>query len=110
MLKRQWRTPGKAIRPISFLILIFLVNSTIMGVKCKDGIIIGTEKIVVNKMMLSGTDKRIHSITSNMGVVCNGLVPDGKNLVFRGRDEDNQYQKMYGIRMPTGMLANRLAS
>ena len=37
--------------------------STIMGVVCKDGIILGTEKIVVSKMMVSGTDKRIYSIT-----------------------------------------------
>jgi 20S proteasome alpha/beta subunit len=34
-----------------------------MGVVCKDGIILGTEKIVVSKMMVSGTDKRIYSIT-----------------------------------------------
>ena len=37
--------------------------STIVGVVCKDGVIIGTEKIVVNKMMVSGTDKRTFNIT-----------------------------------------------
>jgi 20S proteasome alpha/beta subunit len=34
-----------------------------MGVVCKDGIILGTEKIVFNKMMVSGTDKRVYSVT-----------------------------------------------
>ena len=43
--------------------------STIAGVVCKDGIILGTEKIVVNKMMLSGTDKRVYSISKHVGSV-----------------------------------------
>ena len=43
--------------------------STIGGIVCKDGIILGTEKIIVNKMMVSGTDKRIYSVTRNSGSV-----------------------------------------
>lgn len=43
--------------------------STICGVVCKDGIILGTEKIVINKMMVSGTDKRAFSITKQVGCV-----------------------------------------
>lgn len=52
-----------------------------MGVHCKDGIILGTEKIVVNKMMVSGTDKRIFGVTKQNGAVVNGLVPDGRSLI-----------------------------
>ena len=40
-----------------------------MGVVCSDGIILGTEKIVVNKMMVSGTDKRTYSISREIGCV-----------------------------------------
>ena len=47
------------------------VFSTICGVVCSDGIITGTEKIVVNKMMLSGTDKRTFTITREVGCVSN---------------------------------------
>jgi 20S proteasome alpha/beta subunit len=43
--------------------------STIAGVVCKDGIILGTEKIIANKMQVSGTDKRIYSVTKNAGSV-----------------------------------------
>ena len=43
--------------------------STICGVVCKDGIILGTEKIVVNKMMISGTDKRAYSMAREIGCV-----------------------------------------
>ncbi len=58
-----------------------------MGVVCKDGIILGTEKIVVNKMMVSGTDKRIYSVTKGIGSVFNGMIPDGRAQMFRARDE-----------------------
>lgn len=54
--------------------MVNLDFSTIVGVKCKNGIVLGTEKIVVNKMMVPGTDKRIFSITTQAGGV--------KNMVF----------------------------
>jgi 20S proteasome subunit alpha 7 len=52
--------------PIDHLPLLY---STIVGVKCKDGIILGTEKIIANKMMVSGTDKRIFSVNTQTGCV-----------------------------------------
>jgi len=80
-----------------------------MGVVCSDGIILGTEKIVINKMMISGTDKRIANVTRHVGSVFNGLTPDGRALMYRGREEAAQYQTMFGIRMPGAVLADRLA-
>ena len=83
-----------------------------MGVRCKNGIILGTEKIVVNKMMVAGTDKRVFSINTQSGCVIfltifyffvkvvNGLTPDGKCLMYRGREESVQYEKMFGIKIP----------
>ena len=43
--------------------------STICGVVCSDGIILGTEKIVINKMMVSGTDKRAYNVSREIGCV-----------------------------------------
>ena len=81
-----------------------------MGVVCKDGVIIGTEKIVINKMMVSGTDKRIFNITRASSCVVNGLVPDGKYLMFRAREEAKQYEDNFGIKIPGKMLAERVAN
>ena len=39
----------------------------------------------------------------------NGLIPDGKSLVFRAREEATQYEKMFGIKIPGKVLAERLA-
>ena len=51
-----------------------------MGVVCKDGIILGTEKIVVSKMMVSRTNKRIYSFTKWLASVVNGIIPDGRAI------------------------------
>lgn len=80
-----------------------------MGVVCKDGIIIGTEKIVQSKMMVSGTDKRCYNVSKQIGLVCNGLVPDGRAIMHRAREEAAQYEQMFGIKIPGKILSDRLA-
>ena len=39
----------------------------------------------------------------------NGIVPDGKSVMYRAREEATQYEKMFGIKIPAATLANRLA-
>lgn len=80
-----------------------------MGVVCKDGIILGTEKIVQSKMMVSGTDKRVYNVSKQVGFACNGLVPDGRAIMFRAREEAAQYEQMMGIKIPGKILSDRLA-
>ena len=80
-----------------------------MGVRCKDGVIIGSEKIVLSKMQLPQSDARIWSISKNVGITGNGLIPDAKALVVKGREECQQYEKIYGIKMPGKLVADRLA-
>ena len=84
-------------------------SSTILGVVCKDGIILGTEKIVINKMMINGTDKRLYSISVHAGGVINGIAPDGRSVVQKAREESQQYETMFGIRCPGSVLADRMA-
>ena len=38
------------------------------------------------------------------------MTPDGKALMYRGREEAVQYEKMFGIKMPGGVLADRLGN
>jgi 20S proteasome alpha/beta subunit len=53
------------------LVNLFQIYSTIVGVRCKNGIVLGTEKIVVSKMMVAGTDKRTFNVTTQSGCVSN---------------------------------------
>ncbi len=60
-------------------------------------------------MMLSGTDKRSYSISPHIGCVVNGLVPDGRALMLKGREEAAQYKQMFGINIPGQTIADRIA-
>ena len=40
-----------------------------VGVLCKDGIILGAEKLIRSKLLVSGTDQRIYNIDSHVGMV-----------------------------------------
>ena len=42
--------------------------------------------------------------------VVNGLVPDGRALMYRGREEAKQYNDNYGIKIPGMVIAERLAN
>ena len=36
-------------------------------------------------------------------------MPDGRALMFRGKEEAQQYEKMFGIKIPGASLADRLS-
>jgi len=65
--------------------------------------------LVLNKMLVSGTDKRLYSISHKSGGVVNGLTPDGRAVIQRAREEGTQYEKMFGIKIPGAVLAERIA-
>lgn len=84
-------------------------SSTILGVHCKDGIIMGTEKIVTNQMMIPGTDKRLYSVSMNCGGIINGLTPDGRAVIQKAREECVQYKDQFHVKIPGATLADRMA-
>jgi len=71
--------------------------------------VLGTEKLVLNKMMVAGTDKRLYSLNLHTGGVINGLTPDGRSIIQRAREEAAQYEQNFGIRCPGAVLADRMA-
>ena len=40
-----------------------------MGVVCKDGVIIGGEKLVASKLMAKTSDKRVYNVDTHVGMV-----------------------------------------
>ena len=69
----------------------------------------GTEKIITNKMLLPGTDKRVYSISLNAGGVVNGITPDGRAMIQKARDECKSYKDMFHVKIPGVSLADRVA-
>ena len=83
-------------------------SSTIVGVVCKDGIVLATEKVLPNRLLLPQTDKRIYSISRHSGIVVNGIIPDGRNILYKGRKEYKSYVDQYGTEITGKVLAERL--
>jgi len=84
------------------------MSGTALAICFKDGIIFATEKLLVSKMLVPGTNKRTYPVNRNTGMVISGLVADGRQLVARGRQESTQYKNAYAEDMPSNMLAERL--
>ncbi|PPS09974.1 hypothetical protein GOBAR_AA10677 [Gossypium barbadense] len=51
-------------------------SGTVVGIKCKDGIVMGVEKLIASKMMLPGSNRRIHSVHRHSGMAVAGLAAD----------------------------------
>ena len=84
-------------------------SSTIVGVVWKDGIVMGTEKVLTSKLLIPQTDKRIYSINKHTGILVNGVIPDGRNIMYKGRKETQSYLSQFGAEITGKVLAERLA-
>uniref|UniRef100_A0A0E0FUR5 Proteasome subunit alpha type n=1 Tax=Oryza nivara TaxID=4536 RepID=A0A0E0FUR5_ORYNI len=85
-------------------------SGTVVGIKCKDGIVLGVEKLVTSKMMLEGSNRRIHSVHWHSGLAVAGLAADGRQIVSRAKSEAASYEKVYGEPISVKELADRVAS
>ncbi|KAI9093650.1 hypothetical protein K1719_027099 [Acacia pycnantha] len=76
-------------------------SGTVIGIKCKDGIVMGVEKLVPSKMMLPGSNRRIHSVHRHSGMAVAGLAADGRQIVARAKSEATNYESVYGEQIPS---------
>jgi len=83
---------------------------TALGLKCKNGVVLAVEKPILNKMLLSNSNRRIHTVDTYSGVAMTGFVSDGRQIISRAREEASNYQETYGTKIPPTVLADRLAA
>jgi len=83
-------------------------TGTALAICFEDGILFATEKLLQSKMLVPGTNKRTYPVNRHSGMVIAGLVPDGRQLVNRGRQESVNYKNAYGEEMPANMLSEHL--
>ena len=82
---------------------------TSVGVQCKDGVILATEKMMMSKMLCSSSNRRIFTVDLGTGIAASGFAPDGRQLMKQARGVCVNYRKQYGIACPPDQLADRLA-
>ena len=84
-------------------------GGTILGLRCRDGVLLAGEKNVVSRMMVEGSNKHIQGITQEVGAVITGVIPDGRSVITRARQEASQYEEFYGLPIKAQVLAERVA-
>merc|ERR1712070_180094 len=85
-------------------------SGTVIGLKCKDGVVFAVEKMVKSKMLVPGSNRRIATVAGHVGMACAGFPADARQLVNRARSECESYSTQYGMDIPGNVLNERLSS
>jgi len=84
-------------------------SGAVIGIRCKDGVVMGVERLIRTKMMLTSSYHRIFTTSANSGMAIGGLLPDGRQLVKRAREEASSYKDNFGVPIPGKVLSERVA-
>eukprot|EP01059_Diplonema_ambulator_P033646 TRINITY_DN7141_c0_g3_i1.p1 TRINITY_DN7141_c0_g3~~TRINITY_DN7141_c0_g3_i1.p1 ORF type:complete len:247 (+),score=91.48 TRINITY_DN7141_c0_g3_i1:55-795(+) len=83
---------------------------TAVGVCCTDGVVLGVEKLVQSRMLEPGSNTRVQLIDRHAGCVVGGMLPDGRHLVGKAREEADSFRRSYGIPITGDLLSKRLCA
>lgn len=85
-------------------------NSTAIGLRCKDGVVLAVEKPILSKLLVEGSGRRTFFLDHHAGAAVAGLLPDGRVIASRACDEAASYKAFYGEPIPGETLCERLGS
>ena len=82
--------------------------STTVGVTCRDGVILASEKTLSSKMLVAGSGRRIFAVSARISLAFSGLLPDARELAEVARKEARQWLEIYDEEISAKTLAERL--
>jgi len=85
-------------------------SGTVVGIRCKDGVVLVVEKLVHSRMLVEGSNRRVHTIDDHLGAASAGLVADARQIVKHARKEAQSWRDLYACPIPTRVLCARLGS
>jgi len=84
-------------------------SGTAVGIRVKDGVVLGAEKLIISKMLEPGSNRRIASIDRHSGMAFAGLSADARPLLNKARSEAKNYKGFYDNPIPAKALNDRLS-
>ncbi|EOD22067.1 hypothetical protein EMIHUDRAFT_55830, partial [Emiliania huxleyi CCMP1516] len=105
-------------------------SGTAIGIRCKDGVVLGVEKQKLSKMMLPGSNRRIYTVDKCTGIAVSGMMADARQarwprataaalfrhllaaIVNAARAESANHTAVYGGQIPGAwnMLSDKIAA
>ena len=83
-------------------------SGSLIGIKCVDGVVLGVEKLVLNKLLVEGSGRRVHPVAEHAGIAFTGYAADGRPVVATARQECDNYEEYYGQVIPPHVLSDRM--
>eukprot|EP01137_Pigoraptor_chileana_P017349 Opistho-2@75300 len=84
-------------------------SGTAIGVRVKDGVVFGVEKLIISKLLETTSNKRIFTVDRHIGAAIAGLVADARQIVNKARTEAADYRAFYTTQMPLKVLTQRVS-
>eukprot|EP00918_Siedleckia_nematoides_P069574 GHVU01151714.1.p1 GENE.GHVU01151714.1~~GHVU01151714.1.p1 ORF type:complete len:252 (+),score=34.93 GHVU01151714.1:246-1001(+) len=79
-----------------------------VALTCKDGVLLGVEKLVLSKLLVKGTSRRVFAVDKHATIAVAGFVADARQIVERAREEARNYRRTFAEAIPGRVLADRL--
>ena len=70
-------------------------GSTAIGISCKDGVILVTDKRLVDKLVVSESVEKIWQIDEHIGATASGIISDARVLIERAQIVAQQHRVTY---------------
>ncbi len=70
-------------------------GSTAIGISCKDGVILVTDKRLVDKLVVSDSVEKIWQIDDHIGATASGIISDARVLIERAQVLAQQHRVTY---------------
>ncbi|KXS17109.1 N-terminal nucleophile aminohydrolase, partial [Gonapodya prolifera JEL478] len=102
-------SPDGRIFQIEYALKAVENSGTALAIRAKDGVVLAVEKLVASKLLVQGSNKRIQTVDTHIGVGTAGLLADSRHLVNRAREDAQSYRELYLTPIPGRVSADRLS-
>ncbi|KAH7482196.1 Proteasome subunit alpha type-2 [Phytophthora ramorum] len=85
-------------------------GKTSLGIRCKNGVVIATEKKLPTILVDEDSHKKIAILSEPAGIVYSGLGPDYRVLVRKARKKAQSYFQKYKEHAPAAILVREIAA
>jgi proteasome alpha subunit len=85
-------------------------GSTAIGISCKDGVILVTDKRLVDKLVVSESVEKIWQIDEHVGATASGIISDARVLIERSQVIAQQHRVSYDAPIDTISIVKDIAS
>ncbi|PKK74293.1 N-terminal nucleophile aminohydrolase [Rhizophagus irregularis] len=83
-------------------------SGTAIGLRVEGGVVLAVEKLVQSKLLVPGSNRRIQTVDTHIGVATAGLLADGRHIINRDRDEAESHRDIFKTQIPGKTIADRV--